>query len=113
MTAPGDSGGPIPYRHLDPGVRELVRALAGHGFTPTDSGDGVSKPDVGRVFDFLYVAMVTHPAELADEADRLHGLLPTFGPAGLVVEGSYNPGDGQAILLLFAPPADDSNREQG
>jgi len=100
--------GEIPYKHLDPGVRELVRELARLGFLPTDSGDGVSKPEVGRVFDFLHVAMVVDPARMVAEADRLAGLVPILEPSGLVVEATYGPGDGTGILFLFAPPAPDN-----
>jgi hypothetical protein len=98
-----DTGRPIPYAHIDPGVRELVRALASYGFTPTDSGDGVSKAAKGwPCLPFLHVFMVTSPSTLASEADRLHALLPDLGE-GLVVEASYRPSDGEGLLLLFAP----------
>ena len=92
--------GAIPYRYLDPGVRGLVRALADNGFTPTDSGDGVSKPAVGRVLDFPHVFMVTAPCDLVREADRLSGLLPALGCEGLTVDASYRPGE-PGIVGLF------------
>lgn len=92
---------PIPYRNLDPGVRELVRELEAHGFRPVDSGDGVSKPDAGRVLDLLHVFMLVDPADLAREADRLESLLPNLGQAGLLVEAIYRPSDGRGILALL------------
>lgn len=94
----------IPWRFLDPGVRDLVRQLVDLGFTPTDSGDGVSKVDAGRVFDFLHVFMRTEPEDLIDEAKRLQVLLPVLDVPGLVVEASYRPSDGVGILFLFCPP---------
>lgn len=38
---------PIDYDQLAPGIRETVRWLAGCGFDPCDSGDGVSNPEAG------------------------------------------------------------------
>jgi hypothetical protein len=96
---------PPPYRHLDPGVRELVRELNGHGFHTTDSGDGVSKPEIGRTFDFLHVLMVTDPINMVSEADRLAALLPTLSHPSLSVEASYRPADGAGVLFLFDPPS--------
>ncbi len=91
----------IPYSSLDPRVRELVRALAGHGFTPTDSGDGVSKCKAGMVFPFLHVVMTTAPDALIAEANRLHLLIPTLGHKRLVIEANYRPSDGVGVLFLF------------
>jgi len=103
---PPDGVQPIPYRYLDPGVRELVRQLADHGFRPVDSGDGVSKCEHGRSLDFLHVFMVTEPCDLASEADRLEALLPALDREGVVVEATYRPSDGRGILGLLDLPTD-------
>lgn len=77
-----------PYDELDAGIRETVRWLFDHGFEPTDSGDGASKfTDPGNRFYGLAGALdephvfmrVASPADLAAEADRLHGLLEERG----------------------------------
>lgn len=92
---------PVPYRNLDPGVCELVRQLAARGFRPTDSGDGVSKCEAGRVFDFLHVFMTTERDALLDEADRLEAALPTLVVKGLTIEATYRPTDRLGILALL------------
>ena len=100
---------PIPYAALDPGVRDLVRELEGLGFTPTDSGDGVSKAARGwPCLPFLHVFMVVHPADMVREADRLESLLPVLDRDGLelLVEVSYRPTDGEGVLALIAPRID-------
>jgi len=91
---------PIPYKHLDPGVRDLVAALNAHGFRTTDSGDGVSKPPSGRVFDFPHVFMVVASARLVAEADRLHRLRGALGCEGWTVEATYRPGEPAILGLL-------------
>lgn len=101
MTRVCDGVTPIPYRHLDPGIRDLVRAIADRGFQPCDSGDGVSKPPAGRVFDFAHVFMRVDPGTLVGEADRLHALLPALGCAGWTVEATYRPEDGHGVLALL------------
>ncbi len=99
----------IPYPHLDPGVRDLVRQLADLGFHPTDSGDGVSKAEIiaeGCAMPFLHVFMTVEPATaLLDEADRLHDLLPSLCVPDLTVEASYRPSDGLGVLMLAASSA--------
>jgi len=91
---------PIPYKHLDPGVRDLVAALNAHGFRTTDSGDGVSKPPPGRVFDFPHVFMIVVPVYLIAESNRLQGLLCVLGCEGWTVEATYCPGKVGIIGLL-------------
>lgn len=88
---------------LDPGIRRLVVALRDAGFETTDSGDGVSKPDVGRVFDVPHVIMVIHTNAIVAEAQRL---VETLGHLGVrvkpgVVQAHYDPADGVATLGVF------------
>jgi len=91
---------PVPYARLDPGVRELVRALTENGYRTTDSGDGVSKPPAGRMFEFPHVFMATTPASLVAESDRLQGLLAALNCEGWTVEATYRPGEPGMIGLL-------------
>lgn len=88
-----------PWKHLDPGVVEIVRLLHSAGFETTDSGDGVSKPDVGRVFEFPHVFCRVDRDDLVDASDRALRILRDAGLAGWSVEASYNPADEVAILF--------------
>ncbi len=88
---------------LDPGIRRLVVALREANFDTTDSGDGVSKPDVGRVFDVPHVFMVIEPGAIVAESQRLVETLRRLGvrvkPG--VVQANYDPADGLATLGVF------------
>lgn len=90
-------------RALDPGIRRLVVALREAGFETTDSGDGVSKPDVGRVLDVPHVFIVIKPDAMVTESHRLVATLRSFGvrvkPG--VVQATYDPLDGVATLGVF------------
>lgn len=88
---------------LDPGIRRLVMALRDADFDTTDSGDGVSKPEVGRVFDVPHVIMVIESGAIVGEA---HRLVETLGRLGVrvkpgVVQAQYDPADGVATLGVF------------
>jgi hypothetical protein len=83
---------------LDPGIRSTVEMLWRHGFRTTDSGDGVSKPEAGRVFDMPHVACVCPVSLLKSEADRLH---ITLGKDWRV-EASYCPNENSDTAILFA-----------
>jgi hypothetical protein len=48
----------INFKHLDPGIRDVVTALWDAGLETSDSGDGVSKPAVGRDYKFEHVVIV-------------------------------------------------------
>lgn len=94
---------------LDPGICRTVLQLRDWGFTTTDSGDGMSKPEEERTIDAPHVAMVVRPAENAiRECDRLAGLLTERGiplaSRGLgslpSLEVLYEPTDGVAVMLL-------------
>lgn len=88
---------------LDPGIRRLVVALRDADFDTTDSGDGVSKPEVGRVFDVPHVFMVVESGAIVAEAQRL---VETLGRLGVrvkpgIVQAHYDPADGVATLGVF------------
>lgn len=82
---------------LDPGVRDLVIALRDAGFETTDSGDGVSKPQVdGCTLPFLHVYVRVPDSRLGllvGYAKALHGWLQDNGYPELTVEASYVPGE--------------------
>lgn len=112
-AGPGPIGGemePINYEELDPGVRELVASLRGHGWETTDSGDGRSKPAEDRAFgDMAHVVIESaEPQALVDEAHSLHEwmvLATQRNPAwaGWKVEASYDPESRVGLLLLTWP----------
>ena len=60
----------VPWDYLDPGIRETVRLLRDAGFETTDSGDGVSKPEVGRCLSFGHVFIEVSPDKLISEANH-------------------------------------------
>jgi hypothetical protein len=82
---------------LDPGVRDLVVALREAGYGTTDSGDGVTKPQVdGCTLPFLhvYVRVADHwLPELVEYANCLDEWLLANGHGHLTVEASYVPGE--------------------
>jgi len=91
---------------LDPGIADVVIMLRNLGFNPTDSGDGVSKPDLERDFDVKHVACTFSPMnedpakageqEFFEEARRLHKVLGW----GWKVEASFDPSAGGSYILL-------------
>lgn len=94
----------IDYDKLDPGIRDVVRAVNDSGWITIDSGDGVSKPPVGRDFDFPHVvAESSGHWTLQGEAGRLADCLNRkFGP-GWFVDARYTTRDGKAILIAMKP----------
>jgi len=87
---------------LDPGVRDLVVALREAGFDTVDSGDGESKDPEHRELDYPHVMMVVSPTRITNEARRLQAWIDADGHfAGWVIEASYSPKDGVALLSLF------------
>lgn len=91
-------------RYLDPGVRRLVVFLNEQGFATCDSGDGVSKPPVGRVLDVPHVFMVVDEGRSGEvEAWRLREVLTAVGvtvkPAQ--IQYSFDPVDGSRLLQLL------------
>lgn len=100
---------------LDPGIRRTVMALRVSGFRTTDSGDGVSKPDMECALPVPNVYMVVDAATLVTEADRLLAVLTDIVKPGtldavevvdghevlrVTIEANYCPTDGIAILAL-------------
>lgn len=100
----------VPYDDLDPGIRGVVRWLVFEGFHTTDSGDGVSKPQEARVFDFPHVVLrVRNHNDLIHEARRLRELLEgralEVGPQGpdgssIAIEAAWDVGADVATILL-------------
>ena len=84
---------------LDPGIADVVIMLRNLGFNPTDSGDGVSKPDGARDFDVKHVACAwkysPDDPNFFEAANRLQRVLGT----GWTVEASFSPKDDTYILL--------------
>ena len=89
------------YDKLDPGIRETVRWLHEHGFRTSDSGDGVSKPEVGRTLDIPHVAIKTTPETMMADANRLLAALPTPLSHRVLIEATYSPIDGYVTLMLL------------
>jgi len=90
---------------LDPGIADVVIMLRNLGFNPTDSGDGVSKPDEQRDFDVKHVACafdpmnsvpsLAGPARFFDEAERLQQVLGS----GWRVQATFDPAHQSYIML--------------
>lgn len=103
---------------VDPGVKNLVAWLRGHGFRTTDSGDGRTKFVQGFTEDdgvcpYAHVVMAVRPFDLVHEANRLASLLAlqhaiVVEPLGPEEDGmgppridaSYCPGSGVAMIIL-------------
>lgn len=98
----------VNYDALDPGIREVVRLLRDAGFDTTDSGDGVSKPAVGRTLDIPHVHIRVLRADLIDASHAVRDLLKHRGVRfGKVqapcphVEATYSPCDGVAVVSVY------------
>lgn len=66
------------YEQLDPGIRDLVRAVHAAGFETTDSGDGVTKKEwieSGEAMPFPHIVCNTSPGSFFMDAERLALLL--------------------------------------
>lgn len=90
--------GDIDYAKLDPGIREIVRKLRDLGWDTTDSGDGVSKPDMECAMSFPNIAVATACDRFFRDADALDIELSRIEP-GWTVEATYWPACGTVILL--------------
>ena len=93
------------YSALDPGIRETVRWLNDLGYNTSDSGDGVTKPAVGRVFDFPHVVVVLQNKErIAHNADLIARALKQKGiecdGLEVEVEGVYLAGQQSASIFV-------------
>lgn len=93
----------IDYDELDPGIRDIVRLCRENGFDTCDSGDGVSKPDVGVADEHGIVeswacpnvAVQVERETFFTEADRLQQLLG----GEWRIEATYWPTGGNHMLL--------------
>lgn len=107
-----------PWRYLDKGIRDLVRLLWGAGFCTTDSGDGVSKPEPGRVLDVPHVFVRSAPDVMVLDARRAAAVMAADGYRldttgdGWLVEATYSPIDGVATLAVIGPPPTHNRSEQ-
>ena len=92
---------------LDSGIRQTVEWLRAHDFETTDSGDGVSKPDMECALDCPNVFMVVVPDSMINESLRLltllqeRGIDPRAPGSEVSVEASFDPANGLAILSLL------------
>lgn len=94
----------INYDELDPGIRDVVRAINEWGWTTCDSGDGVSKPDFARTFDCPHVVATTEPAAMIYSADALAKMLVERFGRRWFVEATYSMKDGKALLVAMKAP---------
>jgi len=93
---------------LSPGIRRTVVMLDKEGFHTTDSGDGTSNAGMGCEIAIPNVHMTCESGQLCSVADALHSLLGKYGvdtnsdpEVGPVIQATYNPADGFAIVSLF------------
>ena len=107
--ATGDLPAAPPATPLNPGVVRTVQWLNENGFETCDSGDGVTH-DFECDRHYPYVVIITDPARLAADADRLLALLRTRIRVDALAEDSpedavnvtatYDPADGFAIIEI-------------
>lgn len=109
-TATRPQADDLNYSNLDPGIRETVRRLREWGYNTVDSGDGVSKPPVGRDLDIPHVFItVAAFGTLLIEADHLKHELRKAGipvraqgrAARVWIQATYDPADGTAIIGVY------------
>jgi len=94
----------VPYKHLDPGIREIVRRLNRARFVTTDSGDGVSKPPAGRVLPFPHVAIASTRLRMIEDAGRVQAFLAGADLLkGVKVEATYDPADESVVIMVMWP----------
>lgn len=100
---------PLEEASLDPGVRRLVHWLNERGYRTTDSGDGITKLEIGftaerhNISDHPYVAMVFSPSELIQEVDRLVVLLRDKFGVEVQRHGRCEPEDAPQIDAYYCP----------
>jgi len=87
---------------LDPGICDIVVALRDSGWNTVDSGDGVTKGELG--LPFPHVAITIPDSEfLITESRSLMLWLRGRGLGMWTIEASYNPADDVAIILVLLP----------
>lgn len=102
---------PIDYDALDPGIRDVVRAINEWGWETCDSGDGVSKPadyECALRFPHVFAEAQFVESMIAEAIELAHLLTVRFGP-GWYVEANYSTKDSKAILCAQKDvPAEDA-----
>jgi hypothetical protein len=101
---------PIDTSKLNPGIRELVKALRADGFDTRDSGDGKTHEfECDQPYPYVHIVVGNH-FRLVHEVVRLKKWLADRGvivePAdedgkAIVIEGTYNPAHEAAVISLF------------
>lgn len=94
---------PINYDELDPGIRDVVRAINEWGWVTCDSGDGSKAGTMECALDHPHVFCESQwgPLGIINEAHSLAArLLGRFGP-GWYVETNYSTKDGRAFLYAL------------
>lgn len=97
---------PLDPAELDPGIRNLVLLMRKHGFDTCDSGDGVSKPDMGCALDFPHVIAVIRLDDARSESQRVVSLMEAYGVVfgpdeEASVEVSYSPINDVCLLAVY------------
>ena len=120
--ADGDSGeathrekvkplGDFDYAQLDPGIRGIVRVLRYVGFNTVDSGDGETKLvagyDPAEILPYPHVAIATEPEKMIKESYRLISCLGKEW----TINGTFNPRDETALILIMKLPKEDEEDE--
>lgn len=98
----------INYDELDPGIRDVVRAINEWGWKTCDSGDGSKAGTMECALDHPHVFCEARDGgiELDREAHTLAELLiERFGP-GWYVETNYSTKDRRAFLYAMKDVAD-------
>lgn len=92
----------INYDALDPGIREVVRAINEWGWKTCDSGDGSKAGTMEGALDHPHVFCEARDADrLPSEAYHLHDLLRIRFGSGWYVEANYSTKDGKAFLYAL------------
>ncbi len=88
---------------LDPGIVEVVKWLWIHNFKVCDSGDGRTKPEASRHFDYPHIFIPIDTYSIRSEADRLLSIIGRLCPdaKGVSVEAIYDPQSKLALLGLY------------
>lgn len=91
---------------LSPGIRDAVLWFRSYGFNTTDSGDGSNyAAGMEGALPYPMIAIRTTASFLIHDCCLIRSLLYRLGipSADVVVEGSYNPDDWVAMILVSEP----------